>query len=1253
MFNTNDAKHYRAIKISLASPDQIRSWSHGEITKPETINYKSLKPEKDGLFDARIFGPIKNYECICGKYKKIKNKGKVCERCQVEITEAIVRRERLGHIELEEPVTHIWMLKASPSRIALAVDMKAKDLEEVAYFVSYIVLDPGKAYKVFKPKMILDLGNPKAASDTRNRLRKVVLTIQDNLDENSFAYVRAKILAENLADISRPFSMDECTQFISKHTDTKFGIGAAAIEYLLKNIDLAAEFDDIKKQLTNKKSQTDRRKLMRRLDVIDSFLKSGNRPEWMVMHAIPVIPPDIRPIIQLDGGRFTTSEINDLYRRIIIRNERLKKIKQMGAPVLIVNNEKRMLQEAVDALLDNERKARPVTGRDKRPLKSITSTLKGKQGRFRQNLLGKRVDYSGRSVIAVGPELKMYQCGIPRDMAIILFKPFVIQKLVTNEAALNIKIAEKLIDHQDERIWDALEEVIKERPVLLNRAPTLHRLGIQAFEIKLVKGKAIRLHPLVTPAFNADFDGDQMAIHVPITREAVAEARHLMLGSKNILSPKDGKPIVTPTQDMVLGNYYLTIEKLNQLGQGSIFKDITEAVKAYETNNVSLHAIIGIRVSDVGINKFAAKDRNKILITTVGKLIFNQIFPSDMPYINQAIITTLHDYSSDDLVDFTVDFREFIKNRKIADPFKKKTLADIIHKYFKRYGTQSTAEMLDKMKDLGFKFSTISGTTISAGDIISYEQKAKLFNEADDYVKQIYQFYKDGMLTDRERHYHIINKWTKVKNQIQDQLENVLKQDINNPIFMMWDSGARTNISNFTQLVGMRGLMNNPKGEVIELPIKSSFRDGLNVSEFFISTHGARKGMADMALKTSDSGYLTRRLVDVAQDIIVTEDDCQTDNGFIVSDIVDVKRNNIIVPLRDRLFGRYLQGDLVDGKNKLLLAHDTLITEQLVEKVIQADIKKVNIRSVLTCEAVSGVCKKCYGLNLTSGNEVMIGEAVGIIAAQSIGEQGTQLTMRTFHTGGVAGGTDITQGLPRIKELLDVTSPKGAVALISEFTGKVKRITEEQGIYTIAIGSDLDYKEYKTQYNAQVRVKVGQEVKVGQKLTEGSININQLLEVAGVIEVQQYILKEVQRVYRLQGIEISDKYIEIIIKQMLSRIFVFDSGDTTLLPGEILDIKEFKRINTKAIIEGQTPAFGKPIILGIKKAPLESDSFLAAASFQDTTRVLTNAVIKGKTDKLLGLKENVILGNIIPAGTGLLTSEEILQLGEAAKASEY
>lgn len=1252
MTNNNETKHYRAIKISLASPEQIRSWSHGEITKPETINYKSLKPEKDGLFDARIFGPIKNYECICGKYKKIKNKGKVCERCGVEITEAIVRRERLGHIELEEPVTHIWMLKASPSRIALAIDMKAKDLEEVAYFVSYIVLDPGSS-KVFKSKMILDIGSVKAAAETRNRLRKVVSQIKDQLEENSFAHTRAKILFETLGDLSRPFSMDEATQFISKHTDIKFGIGAAAIEFLLENLDLEKEFIKIKKQLNSKKSQTDRKKLMRRLDVIDSFLKSGNRPEWMVMHAIPVIPPDIRPIIQLDGGRFTTSEINDLYRRIIIRNERLKKIKQMGAPVLIVNNEKRMLQEAVDALLDNERKARPVTGRDKRPLKSITATLKGKQGRFRQNLLGKRVDYSGRSVIAVGPELKMYEAGVPRDMAIILFKPFVIQKLVASGIALNIKIAEKLIDNQDERIWDILEEVIKARPVLLNRAPTLHRLGIQAFEVKLVKGKAIRLHPLVTPAFNADFDGDQMAIHVPITAEAVAEARHLMLGSKNILSPKDGKPIVTPTQDMVLGNYYLTIEKMNQLGQGMIFKDIDEAIKAYETSNVSLHAIIGIRVTSVGVNKFKPEDEHKILITTVGKLIFNQIFPTDMPYINHPNIADLHEYDSTDLIEFGTNLNEVIQNRKIVEPFKKKTLADIIHKYFKLYGTQSTAEMLDKMKDLGFKFSTVSGTTISAGDIISYSKKEKLFKEADEYVNKINHFYRQGLLTDRERHYHIINMWAKVKNNIQDQLEGVLKEDNNNPIFMMWDSGARTNISNFTQLVGMRGLMNNPKGEVIELPIKSSFREGLNVSEFFISTHGARKGMADMALKTSDSGYLTRRLVDVAQDIIVSEDDCYTDNGFTVSDIIDVKRNNIIVPLKDRLFGRYLQGDLLDKKGNVLIPHDTLLTEYLVDKIINAGVKKVNIRSVLTCEAHSGVCKKCYGLNLTTGNEVATGEAVGIIAAQSIGEQGTQLTMRTFHTGGVAGGTDITQGLPRIKELLDVTSPKGAVALISEFAGEIKDIREEQGIYTIAVGSALDYKEYKTQYNAQLRVKIGQEVKVGQKLTEGSININQLLDVAGIIEVQQYILKEVQRVYRLQGIEISDKYIEIIIKQMLSRIFVFDSGDTSLLPGEILDVKEFKRINTKAIIEGKTPAFGKPIILGIKKAPLESDSFLAAASFQDTTRVLTNAVIKGKTDNLLGLKENVILGNIIPAGTGLLTSEEIIQLGDLAKASEY
>ncbi len=1247
-----NSKHYTALKISLASPDQIRSWSHGEITKPETINYKSLKPEKDGLFDARIFGPTKNYECTCGKYKKIKNKGKVCERCLVEITEAIVRRERLGHIELEEPVTHIWMLKASPSRIALALDMKAKDLEEVAYFVSYIVLDPGTA-KGLKQKMIMDLGNAKSSTDTRNRLRKVFAQILEQLEPSSFAYTRAQMLTDTLADTSRPFSMDECAQFITKHTGTKFGIGASAIEYLLKNINLEKEFLAIKKQLTNKKSQTDRRKLERRLDVIDSFAKSGNKPEWMVLHAIPVIPPDIRPIIQLDGGRFTTSEINDLYRRIIIRNERLKKVKQMGAPILIINNEKRMLQESVDALFDNERKARPVTGRDKRPLKSLTSTLKGKQGRFRQNLLGKRVDYSGRSVIAVGPELKMYQCGIPRDMAIILFKPFVVQRLVHQELALNIKIAEKLIEIQDERIWDVLEEVIKDRPVLLNRAPTLHRLGIQAFEPILVKGKAIRLHPLVTPAFNADFDGDQMAVHVPITQEAVAEARSLMLGSKNILSPKDGKPIVTPTQDMVLGNYYLTIEKLDELGQGSIFKDVNEAIKAYDTKQVSLHAIIGIRVASLGASKFAATDQNKFLITTIGKIIFNQMFSERMPFINRPNIINLTETHNEDLVATDVDFREFIKKRVIVEPFKKKALADIIHKYFKTFGTQLTAQMLDKMKNLGFKFSTISGTTISAGDVVSYSGKTRLFKEADEYVKTINKFYKQGMLTNRERHYHIINKWSGIKNNIQVELETVLRKDIENPIFMMWDSGARTNISNFTQLVGMRGLMNNPKGEVIELPIKSSFREGLNVSEFFISTHGARKGMADMALKTSDSGYLTRRLVDVSQDIIVTEEDCNTGNGFIISDVVDQKRNNIIVPLRDRLFGRFVQGDVVDSKNNVIVANNELITEKLVETILEAKITKINIRSVLTCEASYGVCQKCYGINLTTGSIVAIGEAVGIIAAQSIGEPGTQLTMRTFHTGGVAGGSDITQGLPRIKELLDITNPKGAVAIISEFDGKVTDIREEQGIYTITVKSKLDYKEYKTQYNAQVRIKIGDNVKIGQKLTEGAINITQLLEVAGIIEVQQYILKEVQRVYRLQGIEISDKYIEIIVKQMLNRIFVVEGNDSPLLPGAIVDIKEFKNVNAKIIVAGKKPAFGHPIILGIKKAPLESESFLAAASFQDTTRVLTNAVIKSKQDNLRGLKENVILGNLIPAGTGLMPTEKLIGMGNSSLEEEY
>lgn len=1241
----------RMIRISLASPEDILAWSYGEVKKPETINYKTLRAERDGLFDEKIFGPIKNYECACGKYKKVKNKGKICERCEVEITEAVVRRERMGHIKLEEPVAHIWMLKAAPSRISLILDMKTKELEEVVYFVSYIVLDPGTT-KTLKPKMVLDLGNAKTSQQTRQKLTKTLRDILEQLESGTFAYERGEAMVDELKNVSLPFSMDECSQYINKHTNAVFGIGADAIEQLLCKLNLKDEIENIRIELKGHRTQTDQNKLMKRLEVLDSLQNSNARPEWMILKVIPVIPPDIRPIIQLDGGRFTASEINDLYRRIIIRNERLKKVKQMGAPSVIVNNEKRMLQEAVDALLDNERKARPVTGKDKRPLKSLTSILKGKQGRFRQNLLGKRVDYSGRSVIVIGPELKMYQCGIPRDMAIILFKPFVIQRLVSKQLAQNIKVAEKMIANQEDKIWEVLEEVIKDRPVLLNRAPTLHRLGIQAFEPKLIKGKAIRLHPLVTTAFNADFDGDQMAVHVPITEEAIAEARTLMLGSKNILGPKDGQPIVTPTQDIVLGNYYLTREEKDLQGEGMIFKDINEAIIAYEVKSVHLHAIVAIPVNAFINKKFKPENKDDYLITTVGKIIFNQIFNLQLPYINEPNLANLDEVPQRCVVNQHTNINEYIKDWKINAPFKNRDLSNIIHRHFKLYGAEKTAEMLDNMKNLGFKYSGKSGTTISASDVKVYEKKHEAYLVADAKVKKINEFYKLGMLTSREKHNRIINVWTSVKNKIQSDLEHVLKENPKNPIFMMADSGARGNVSNFTQLVGMRGLMNNPKGDIIELPIKSSFREGLTVAEFFISTHGARKGMADIALKTADSGYLTRRLVDVSQEIIVTIEDCKTRHGFSVSNIIGSKHSNVIVPLKDRLTGRYNLNPIKLSNGKVI-EKNTLLNEILATEIINDNIDKVIIRSVLTCEAERGICQKCYGINLAVGEIVEVGEAVGIMAAQSIGEPGTQLTMRTFHTGGVAGGTDITQGLPRIKELLDVTTPKGLVAIISEIEGVVTEVKEENNFFHITIQSDNDERKYRTQFNAILRVKEGDIIQRGQKLTEGSINIKELLEIGKLEDVQNYILKEVQNVYRLQGIEISDKYIEIIVKQMLNKVKIIDSGETSLLPGEIISIKRYKQETIKAVTKGKKPPLAKHTIFGIKKAPLESDSFLSSASFQDTTRVLVKAIIKGKTDKLEGLKENIMLGQLIPAGTGLKDIKEVVEKGKKAFQKEY
>ncbi len=1239
----------KSIQISLASSEDIIKNSFGLVSKPETINYKTLKPERDGLFDEKIFGPTKNYECYCGKYKKINHIGKSCERCGVDITESIVRRERVGHIELEEPVVHIWMLKTSPSRISLVLNMKTKDIEEIAYFVSYVVIDPGKC-KNLKSKMVLDLSSVKNATNTRQKLTKIITEIVKELTPNTFAYNRAQDMLIDLEDSSLPFSMEEYAQFINKYTGAEFGIGALAIEKLLKKIDIKKEINEIKKKLENNLSQTEKTKLIKQLEVFSAFLNSSNAIETMVIRNICVIPPDIRPIIQLDGGRFTTSEINDLYRRIIIRNERLKKIKNLDAPSVIINNEKRMLQEAVDALFDNERKSRPVIGKDKRPLKSLTSILKGKQGRFRQNLLGKRVDYSGRSVISIGPDLKMYQCGLPRDMAVVLFKPFIIHELIKRQHVQNVKAAEKKLVGKSDVIWDILEDVIKTRPVLLNRAPTLHRLGIQAFEIKLVKGKSIRLHPLVTTAFNADFDGDQMAVHLPITPEAVAEARSIMLGSRNILGPKDGKPIVTPTQDMILGNYYLTQEQKGLPNEGMVFIDIDDAKMAYENKKIKLHTLIVIPVETLKNKMFSKKESNGYIITTVGKLIFNEIFQETFPYINNASEINFSKNSVEIFYDLDKRF-ENIEKYKVSEPFKSKDLSAIIMGFFEKYKFEKTAQMLDNIKNLGFKFSTKSGVTISASDIKVFEKKYDLFNSANRRVSEIQEFYNDGLLTINEKHSRIIKIWADVKSKIQNELNQVLKNDKHNPIFMMSDSGARGNISNFTQLVGMRGLMNNPKGEIIELPIKSSFIEGLTMSEFFISTHGARKGMADIALKTADSGYLTRRLVDVSQEIIIINQDCKTKNGYRISDIIDSKYSSIIVSLYDRLIGRTLLENLTLKNNEIIDAN-TIITKDIAAKIIKYH-KKVVIRSVLTCANKKGVCVKCYGINLATGEEVKEGEAVGIMAAQSIGEPGTQLTMRTFHTGGVAGGSDITQGLPRVKELLDITTPKGLIALIAEIEGEIIDIKSEGNFYIITIKGKNATIPLKTQYNAILRAKKGDYVKRGQKLTEGAIDIKHLLKVAQIEDVQNYILKEIQKVYRLQGIEISDKYIEIIIRQMLRKVRVVDSGESDLLLNEIIDIGKLDDIQTKLFSNGKTPVTAKQIILGIKKAPLESTSFLSSASFQDTTRVLVKSIIKGSVDNLEGLKENVMLGNLIPAGTGLKTSEEIIEAGNLARKSEY
>ncbi|HCY8213357.1 TPA: DNA-directed RNA polymerase subunit beta' [Staphylococcus aureus] len=1172
------------MKIGLASPEKIRSWSFGEVKKPETINYRTLKPEKDGLFCERIFGPTKDWECSCGKYKRVRYKGMVCDRCGVEVTKSKVRRERMGHIELAAPVSHIWYFKGIPSRMGLLLDMSPRALEEVIYFASYVVVDPGPT-----------------------GLEKKTL-----LSEAEF----------------RDYYDKYPGQFVAK-------MGAEGIKDLLEEIDLDEELKLLRDELESATGQRLTRAI-KRLEVVESFRNSGNKPSWMILDVLPIIPPEIRPMVQLDGGRFATSDLNDLYRRVINRNNRLKRLLDLGAPGIIVQNEKRMLQEAVDALIDNGRRGRPVTGPGNRPLKSLSHMLKGKQGRFRQNLLGKRVDYSGRSVIAVGPSLKMYQCGLPKEMALELFKPFVMKELVQREIATNIKNAKSKIERMDDEVWDVLEEVIREHPVLLNRAPTLHRLGIQAFEPTLVEGRAIRLHPLVTTAYNADFDGDQMAVHVPLSKEAQAEARMLMLAAQNILNPKDGKPVVTPSQDMVLGNYYLTLERKDAVNTGAIFNNTNEVLKAYANGFVHLHTRIGVHASSFNNPTFTEEQNKKILATSVGKIIFNEIIPDSFAYINEPTQENLerktpNRYFIDPTTLGEGGLKEYFENEELIEPFNKKFLGNIIAEVFNRFSITDTSMMLDRMKDLGFKFSSKAGITVGVADIVVLPDKQQILDEHEKLVDRITKQFNRGLITEEERYNAVVEIWTYAKDQIQGELMQSL--DKTNPIFMMSDSGARGNASNFTQLAGMRGLMAAPSGKIIELPITSSFREGLTVLEYFISTHGARKGLADTALKTADSGYLTRRLVDVAQDVIVREEDCGTDRGLLVSDIKE--GTEMIEPFIERIEGRYSKETIRHPEtDEVIIRPDELITPEIAKKITDAGIEQMYIRSAFTCNARHGVCEKCYGKNLATGEKVEVGEAVGTIAAQSIGEPGTQLTMRTFHTGGVAG-SDITQGLPRIQEIFEARNPKGQ-AVITEIEGVVEdiKLAKDRQQEIVVKGAN-ETRSYLASGTSRIIVEIGQPVQRGEVLTEGSIEPKNYLSVAGLNATESYLLKEVQKVYRMQGVEIDDKHVEVMVRQMLRKVRIIEAGDTKLLPGSLVDIHNFTDANREAFKHRKRPATAKPVLLGITKASLETESFLSAASFQETTRVLTDAAIKGKRDDLLGLKENVIIGKLIPAGTGM------------------
>ncbi|MCQ2087827.1 MAG: DNA-directed RNA polymerase subunit beta' [Bacilli bacterium] len=1262
-----DVKRLAAIKVGLASPDKIRSWSHGEVKRPETINYRSQKPEMDGLYCERIFGPNKDYECHCGKYKKIRYSGVVCEKCGVEVTSKEVRRERMGHIELASPCSHIWYLKGVPSRIGLILDITPKHLEEVVYYAGHICLNPGKSDKIKYRDFINERNG-------REVFIPVLKEIQDRCEELGMVrdgddYNRASELLANLERHDVVFDFATNAHYIKRWMGAEFSEGASAIKRLLSEVDLDEEAAKIRGKMKEASAQN-RQKLTKRLEVFEAFKSSNNKPEWMILDVVPVIPPDLRPMLQLDGGRFATSDLNDLYRRVISRNNRLKKLIDMNSPEVILMNEKRMLQEAVDALIDNGRRNKPVSGPGGRPLKSLSSALKGKQGRFRQNLLGKRVDYSGRSVIAVGPTLKMYQCGLPREMAIQLLRPFIACELLKRGVANAHKQADKIIDRYEDVVFEIVEEIISKHPVLLNRAPTLHRLGIQAFQPVLVDGRAIRLHPLVCTGFNADFDGDQMAVHVPLSKAAQEEALHLMLASNNILGPKDGKPIVTPSQDMVIGNYYLTREETKEyfatkakqfeengdfeeaekfeiysVSEGKVFKSIDDVLKAYQTKQIHLHNRIALIGSALLKEGFTEEQNKSYIITSVGKVIFNLIFPADFPYLNEVTAASLSgDPSAINkfIVPKGTNIPEEIAKRDVLPPFTKKELGKIINEIFQRYdrnGNPKTSAVLDKIKDQGFRYSTVAGLTVSLADIRVVRGKEDILKAGDDKVRTLTDMYEMGMLTNEERHKQVVAVWENVKEQVQKKLVDQFEEDKRNPIYMMKDSGARGNISNILQLSGMRGLMGSTSGDTIELPVKNCFREGMAVSEFFIATHGARKGGADTALKTADSGYLTRRLVDVSQDVIVREEDCGTDHGFEVFEIRDSAQNTVICKLEDRLVGRYALNDVVNPTTgEVIVKGNTMIDEAQAKAVVNAGIKSVVIRSLFGCETKDGVCVHCYGRNLATGRKVEVGEAVGIMAAQSIGEPGTQLTMRTFHTGGVAG-SDITQGLPRVQELFEARTPKGE-ALISEICGKVKKIEEKNGCYNVTIKNELEEKTYTTNFGVKLRVKVGDEVKNGGKITEGAISPKKLLEVSDVTAVENYILKEVQKVYSAQSISISDKHIEVIVRQMLRKVFIVDAGDTDMLSGTRVSVNNFTAKNVEALMNGKHPAVFSPLILGITKSALETDSFLSAASFQETTRVLTDAAIKGKTDYLHGLKENVITGHLIPAGRGLMSEEE-------------